>query len=343
MQFIPNWAKPGVGGLLTGSLAVAAIYWLGTNGVTGGGYGTLAEALAGNLAIRVLIVLCILKLIATVFCYSSGGAGGIFAPALFIGGMLGGVFGYLDKMLLHHGGNEVGAFALVGMGAVFAGIIRAPITSVLIIFEMTGSYDLILPLMISNMTAYALARHFRPVPIYEALLDQDGIHLPHRRGKVSHALERLQVANAMTKDPITIDPAASVKHALEIIRSLGHSTYPVVDLRGKFLGLVSEARLRRTAAAEDGHDRPVRSLLTPCPHVFAEQPLVRAAVRMEQSNSRQLAVLDKKGSNKFVGLLTMSDIVRAHAQAALQADPHRSVSPEFTEAAELLDSKPNVS
>ncbi len=341
LQFIPNWAKPGVGGLVTGSLAVTAIYWLGTNGVTGGGYGTLAEALAGNLAIRALIVLCIFKLIATVFCYGSGGAGGIFAPALFIGGMLGGVFGHLDKMILHHGANEIGAFALVGMGAVFAGIIRAPITSVLIIFEMTGSYDLILPLMISNMTAYALARHFRPVPIYEALLDQDGIHLPHRRGKVSHALERLQVANAMTKDPITIEPTTSVKEAMEIIRGLGHSTYPVVDLRGKFLGLVSEARLRRTAAGADGHDLLVRSLLNPCPHVFAEQPLVRAAVRMEQSNSRQLAVLDKKGSNKFVGLLTMSDIVRAHAQAALEADPHRSVSPEFTEAAELLDSESN--
>ena len=79
-----------------------------------------------------------------------------------------------------------------GMGAVFAGIIRAPITSVLIIFEMTGSYELILPLMISNMTAYALARHVRPTPIYEALLEQDDIHLPHRDGRVAHALERLR-------------------------------------------------------------------------------------------------------------------------------------------------------
>ena len=165
---------------MTGILAVAAIHWLGTNGVTGGGYGTLSEALSGNLAIQALLVQCVLKLIATVFCYGSGGAGGIFAPALFLGGMLGGIFGYLDKMILHHGGSEVGAFALVGMGAVFAGIIRAPI-SVLIIFEMTGSYDLILPLMISNMSAYALARHFRPVPIYEALLEQDGIQLPRPR------------------------------------------------------------------------------------------------------------------------------------------------------------------
>lgn len=121
--------------------------------VTGGGYGTLSLALSGGLAFRALLILCVFKLIATVFSYGSGGAGGIFAPALFIGGMLGGAFGYFDHSLFHHGGNELGSFALVGMGAVFAGIIRAPITSVLIIFEMTGSYELILPLMISNMTS----------------------------------------------------------------------------------------------------------------------------------------------------------------------------------------------
>jgi chloride channel protein, CIC family len=105
-----------------------------------------------------LIVLCVFKLVATVFSYASGGAGGIFAPSLFIGGMLGGLFGrglfgHADMVLLHHSSGEAGAFALVGMGAVFAGIVRAPMTSVLIIFEMTGSYELILPLMISNRTS----------------------------------------------------------------------------------------------------------------------------------------------------------------------------------------------
>ena len=337
MTLIPNWAKPGVGGLVTGALAVAAIYWLGTNGVTGGGYGTLGQALSGSLAIRALLILCAFKLVATVFCYGSGGAGGIFAPALFIGGMLGGVFGYLDKIILHHAGSEVGAFALVGMGAVFAGIIRAPITSVLIIFEMTNSYDLILPLMISNMTAFALARHIRPKPIYEALLEQDGIRLPHRGG-ISHALERLQVENAMTRNPVTVQSVAKVSEAITTVGSYSHSTYPVVDENQKFIGLITEARLRRTAA-EGGKDKVVGRLVNPCPYVYSEYPLVRAAVRMQQSGSRQLAVLDRKKGNKFVGLLTMSDIVRAHAQAALEAgDPDRSIAPDFTEAAELLDS-----
>lgn len=333
---IPNWAKPGVGGLITGILALAAVQWLGTSGVTGGGYDTLTQALSGSLALRVLLVLCVFKLVATVFCYSSGGAGGIFAPALFIGGMVGGAFGYLDQAIFHHAGNEVGAFALVGMGAVFAGIIRAPITSVLIIFEMTGSYDLILPLMISNMTAYALARYFRPVPIYEALLAQDNIHLPHKGGRVSHALEQLRVRGAMTKNPVTLDVADLVDVAIQKISALSHSSYPVIDEEGRFHGFVTEARLRRTAA-EKGGSKPIKQLVMRSPHVFPDYPLVRAAVRMQQTDSRQLAVLDR--DKRLVGLLTMSDIVRAHAKAAISAgDPDRTTTPEFSEVADLLES-----
>jgi CIC family chloride channel protein len=99
-----------------------------------------------------------------------------------MGGMLGGAVGYLDVAVFHHSTDAIGAFAVVGMGAVFAGIVRAPMTSVLIIFEMTGGYGLVLPLMIANMSAFALARHWRHTPIYEALLAQDGIRLPHGGG-----------------------------------------------------------------------------------------------------------------------------------------------------------------
>lgn len=162
LKAVPPWARPAIGSTITGVLAVVALWWLKSGGVTGGGYDTLAGALTGKLTVEVLLALCVLKIAATVFSYGSGGAGGLFAPSLFIGGMLGGAVGFLDQIILHHSDNEVGAFALVGMGAVFAGSIRAPITSVLIIFEMTGSYGLILPLMIANMTAYVLAHHWRP-------------------------------------------------------------------------------------------------------------------------------------------------------------------------------------
>ncbi len=318
MTIIPAWMQPGVGGLITGVLAVVALGWLNKQGITGGGYNTLSEALSGSIAIRTLLVLCGLKLIATVFSYASGGAGGIFAPALFIGGMLGGVFGYADRFALHHASSDVGAFALVGMGAVFAGIIRAPITSVLIIFEMTGSYGLILPLMISNMTAYALARHFRPTPIYEALLQQDKIYLPHHGARVSHALQQLRVGSAMTKDPVTISAGATIAEALQQVESNDFSTYPVVENGRAFIGFVTEARLRRTAA-EGGRDQEVGTIVQTSPRMQPGDTLVRAIVRMEKSGARQLAVVDPNDGNKLVGLLTMSDIVRAHARAAMDA------------------------
>jgi CIC family chloride channel protein len=179
IQRVPDWAKPGVGGLVTGVIAVSAVYFLGSRAIFGGGYETLSQALSGNLPLKVLLILGALKLVATLFSYSSGGAGGIFAPVLFIGAMTGGAFGFLDSFAFGHPPDQLGAFALVGMGAVFAGVIRAPMTSVLIIFELTGGYGLVLPLMIANMTAYGLARGWRPQSVYEALLEQDGVVLPH--------------------------------------------------------------------------------------------------------------------------------------------------------------------
>ena len=177
---IPKWVQPGIGGLATGCLAVAGFALFHLNGIAGDPYKTLTLALTGALGmlpVTAMVGFCVLKLLATVCSYSSGGSGGIFAPSLFMGAMLGGAVGYLDVAVFHHSSDAIGAFAVVGMGAVFAGVVRAPMTSVLIVFEMTGGYGLVLPLMIANMTAFALARHWQKVSIYEALLAQDGIDL----------------------------------------------------------------------------------------------------------------------------------------------------------------------
>ncbi len=176
---VPRWVHPSVGGLATGALAVVGFELFHLNGIAGDPYRTLTLALTGTMPVLFMAAFCVLKLGATVSSYASGGSGGIFAPALFMGAMLGGSVGYLDVTIFHHSTDAIGAFAVVGMGAVFAGIVRAPMTSVLIVFEMTSGYGLVLPLMIANMTAFVLARHWRPVPIYEALLEQDGVHLPH--------------------------------------------------------------------------------------------------------------------------------------------------------------------
>jgi CIC family chloride channel protein len=200
---IPKWVHPAIGGLATGAMAVIALYWFHLNGIAGDPYKTLELALTGTTPVLFMVVFCILKLAATVFSYSSGGSGGIFAPSLFMGAMLGGAVGYIDVTVFHHPADAIGAFAVVGMGAVFAGIVRAPMTSILIVFEMTGGYGLVLPLMIANMTAFVLARYWRPVPVYEALLMQDGIELPHG----SRPLDPPHAAHIEAEEP-TMDATA---------------------------------------------------------------------------------------------------------------------------------------
>jgi CIC family chloride channel protein len=202
---VPKWVHPAIGGAATGAMAVAALELYHLNGIAGDPYKTLTLALTGTLPLMTMIVLCLLKLASTVCSYSSGGAGGIFAPALFMGGMLGGAVGYIDVAVFHHSTDSIAAFAVVGMGAVFAGIIRAPMTSILIIFEMTGGYGLVLPLMIANMSAFALARHWRHTPVYEALLEQDGIRLPHKYKPRTLPETESQPVSTAAASPMALD------------------------------------------------------------------------------------------------------------------------------------------
>jgi CIC family chloride channel protein len=306
---------PTLGGFVTGGLAVGIGLSLGTQGILGDGYATLSAALVGRVSLQVMLVLLLGKLIATVFCYSTGGAGGIFAPVLFIGGMLGGVFGHIDQVLLAHPGAELGAFALVGMGAFFAAVIRAPITSVLIIFEMTRGYGLILPLMIANTVAYMLARTWHPIPIYEALLEQDGLHLPHTQ-RAAAALSAFRVSEAMTTELVTLAGSDTIEEALERIKSSGFSIYPVRADDGGLSGLISEARLRRCVAEGRG-DLSVASECRAEKYLEGDMPLVDAVAMMSSLGARQMAVVERsKGRGRLLGMLAMSDVMRAHTKAA---------------------------
>lgn len=204
---LPRWIHPAIGGLAAGALAVLALYWFHLNGIAGDPYKTLELALTGTMPVLFMVVFCVLKLAATVSSYSSGGSGGIFAPSLFMGSMLGGAVGYLDVTVFHHPADAIGAFAVVGMGAVFAGIVRAPMTSILIVFEMTGGYGLVLPLMIANMTAFVLARYWRPIPVYEALLLQDGIELPHGSRPLDPPMDPPRATSVDAEEP-TMDATA---------------------------------------------------------------------------------------------------------------------------------------
>src|SRR5580693_9470717 len=166
------WLQPVAGGLLVGLMG-----WFVPQ-VLGVGYGFVGDALNGRMAFNLMVLLVVLKLIAVTTSYASGNAGGIFGPSLFIGAMLGGTVGTVAHHLFPAYTATPGAYSLVGMGAVFAGVVRAPMTSVLMIFEMTQDYAVIVPLMIANLVSLFIASQLQHEPIYEALAIQDGIHLP---------------------------------------------------------------------------------------------------------------------------------------------------------------------
>ena len=144
----------------------------------GVGYEYVDQALNGGLLLKTMAILCFLKLGATIVSYASGNAGGIFAPSLYIGAMAGGAVGMLVHRVAPFPTGDPGAYALVGMGTLFAGIIRAPMTSVFMIFEITQDYQILVPLMVANMLSFVISRRYQPVPVYHALLHQDGVHLP---------------------------------------------------------------------------------------------------------------------------------------------------------------------
>jgi CIC family chloride channel protein len=268
------------------------------------------------LPLRVLLALGLFKLVATVFSYSSGGAGGIFAPSLFMGAMLGGAFGALDRFAFGHGPDAMGAFALVGMGATFCGTIRAPMTSVLIIVELTSGYGLILPLMIANMSAYALARYLRPLPIYEALLEQDGIVL-QQRGPLQ-ALEHLKLhGRGLVRDPDRARLRESGRPSELLKASLppGQRVFPVLNATEQLVGLITTDELALLEA------EPALSLLVtasdimrPPVRVSIEDSLLTALDLMRAEHLAELPVMGIDG--RLLGFVDEATIAAAYLRGS---------------------------
>jgi CIC family chloride channel protein len=256
-----------------------------------------------------MLLLLLLKLFAVTTSYASGNAGGIFGPSLFLGAMLGGVVGTAAHHLFPLATATPGAYALVGMGAVFAGVVRTPMTSVLIIFEMTQDYAVIVPLMIANLVSLFVASLLQHEPIYEALAVQDGIHLPSAKTRLR--LDQRMVAEIMKGPGLLLEHEISVREALGRIRASGLRTALVTDQRG-VIGVVTQSQLEVEADEDSGgilDDLMVAPLF---PHMHADQGLDLALERMGSNQIDLLPVVSRANVHELVGIVTLQDVLHAY-------------------------------
>jgi CIC family chloride channel protein len=315
ITIMPRWLRPALGGLLMGVVGYVILRLTGGSlGVFSTGYEDLNHALRGELVWQVLGLLLIGKIAATTLCYASGNSGGIFSPVLFIGSMLGGLFGVLANQIFQPEQSVLAATALLGMGAFFAAVIRCPVTSVLMLVEMTRNYSLILPLMAGNMIAYLLATRLRPLPIYDALLVQDGISLkklPSYQGE--RDWRNLPVSAIMTHDVVTVNADDTVEEALANVPRKKHA-YPVVDgPRHALVGIVTRHELEELRDhSEEGGNKRLREIVEGRRLVtlHPETSIRDTANKLVVEDVLQAPVVPKTNPKRLAGIVTLHDIAR---------------------------------
>jgi CIC family chloride channel protein len=293
--------QPVVGGIVVGVMG-----WFVPQ-VLGVGYEHVGAVLNGGMALKLMVVLLVLKLFAVTTSYASGNAGGIFGPSLFLGAMLGGAIGSAAHSLFPHYAATPGAYALVGMGTVFAGIVRAPMTSVVMIFEITRDYAVIVPLMISNLVSLFIASRLQKQPIYESLARQDGIHLPTAETRQQDGHRQVILAMRPAAEVLAAD--MTVEDALEKIRSSESTAWPVSDQRG-LIGVLSFGKLQQAATAGSG-TKQLKELLDGAdfPHLHVDHPLSLALERLGACQVNALPVVNRANIHKLEGLVTLKDVL----------------------------------
>jgi chloride channel protein, CIC family len=299
----PHWTKyvqPAAGGLLIGAIGIRFPY------IMGAGYSIIDQALHGQFALKLLLVLAVLKILATGISFLTGTPGGMFAPALFIGAMLGGAVGTVEQHFFPGLAGTVGTFALVGMGTFFAGFLRIPITSVFMVIELSGNYTAILPIMISTMVAYFISRRFQKIPLFDMLARQDGLVLPsieEQREQIAPVVERAMQREAA----LVFNPSDTVANVLNLAQKkpelplLLQSRREWRLLDRDVLNRLAEDKSRTwTAADADGKG--------PLPFLFQDQTLEDALQVV--GDWPLLPVVNRADLTKLEGIVTLADILR---------------------------------
>jgi len=282
--------------------------------IYGNGYFTVNQALAGGLPVRLLLILPLVKLLTSVLCASSGAPGALFTPSLFIGGLAGGAFGWAAHLVLPGVVGSTGGYVLVGMGAILAGSTHATLAAALLLFELTGSYDLILPLLAASVVSTAVSRALTAESIYTAPLHRRGVELP--RITRPAWMQREGVRSLVREDAQTVQLDAKLDDVLVGLAGLGDSEDLFV--------LDRDGRLRGAIAIEDVRDALVdqpdlqlivaADLVRPAQAISVDASLWDVTRRALQGGAGRLPVLSPRQGNRFVGTVSIREVLQAAAK-----------------------------
>lgn len=303
---MPPYFKAALGGLCIGVIGIFSPHIFGV------GYQVIDLSLLGEMPFYLLASLVVLKIIATSLSLGSGSSGGVFAPSLFIGAATGGAFGTIAHSIFPSISATSGAYALVGMGAVVAGTTYAPITAIMIIFEMTSDYQIILPLMLTCITSTIFASYLSKESIYTMKLARQGINL--QAGKEVNILKSIMVKDAMAKGAQTIAENMTVRQFNDFLTSSKHSNFPVVNAKGELTGIISFQDFKSVMFEQGLEDLIViKELATEkVITITSDENLDDAFKKIGSKNIEQLPVISKTNPNKIVGMLSRRDIIAAY-------------------------------
>jgi len=324
---IPEPAKPLLGGILLGLLGIISYQIDGFPRVFGVGYETIENTLFSQLTLQVTFGLLLLKLVATTLTLGSGGSGGIFAPSLFMGAMLGASFGQIAHTIFPEIVAPSGAYALVGMAAFFGGAAHAPITAILILFEMTGDYQIILPLMLSTVLSTIVSRNLSPDSIYTLKLKRRGVEL----SQDTQAIDLMQGVTAEIAMNRETDAVSSDKSLIELMSTFSSTHYhalPVVQNETELVGLITINELDHVRSKGTLESKTIADILTinnPAT-ILPHQPVWMALRHLEAQGEGCVPVVSESGKNILLGVLRRIDIIRAYNKAVTKRaqDQHHS-------------------
>jgi len=310
---LPDWLKPTLGGLCVGIIALRFPQ------VMGMGFHAIEATLHGEIAAQILFALIFLKILATSLSLGSGCSGGTFAPTLFVGGALGGTIGHLVQSRMPFPVSSPGAYALVGMASVFAGSFHSPVTAILLVFEMTGDYQIILPLMAAAVISASLAQLIRRESIDTVKFKKQGIDMEHMAG--GSFLAAIQVRDAMSRDFVTVPCKMGGKELVERMSKDKDKVFFAVNSRDEVVGVISRSAVQEVLLDENLQAVIADDMMTPLREFcHTDEPLAEAAHWMKLHRMDYLPVMSPEQPGKISGILRSDDVFRAYTDLAVRRD-----------------------